>query len=118
MPLAGAIPKDPSFRVVRICDVDQDRLEEAQASLSTPPDMYCRSALAGERHRALSGGRCARELSSSSPFRAELRSSLLKAVPLTHPDPERHRGEGGRWMRVSAIEIPTHSEIAILLHLP
>jgi len=32
--------KEPSFRVVAVCDVDQGRLEETRASLSPPPEMY------------------------------------------------------------------------------
>jgi predicted dehydrogenase len=32
--------KDPSFRVVAVCDVDRGRLEETRASLSPVPDMY------------------------------------------------------------------------------
>src|SRR5947209_18447370 len=32
--------RDPSFRVVAVCDVDQGRLAETRASLSPLPDMY------------------------------------------------------------------------------
>ena len=32
--------KDPSFRIVAICDVDQGRLEQTRASLSPPPATY------------------------------------------------------------------------------
>jgi len=32
--------KDPSFRAVAVCDVDQGRLEETRALLSPPPEMY------------------------------------------------------------------------------